>query len=308
MFQARGQGGMTFLQMKYFVTVCECKNVTQAAEKLHVSQPSVSHAIRELEEEYQITLFRRVHKKMVLTEDGRFVWEKANEILAKCYELEAELKQMGKKELNIGVPPMIGSILFSQIFPDFHEKNPDIKVNITEKGSLMIKEMVQKGELEAALIIRDAGENTELCCHRILRTKLKYCVSPKHKFGNKARISMQELDGEEMIGLKEDSFLPGYLEAVFSSYGIKPEIVLEASQIYVIRSILEKGKAGAFLLEEIVDREDGLKGIELNEPIPVDICLIWRKDSMTRKEMKRFVAYVKKAFAGEKQRESGGSV
>lgn len=299
---------MTFLQMKYFVAVCECKNVTQAAEKLHVSQPSVSHAIRELEEEYQITLFRRVHKKMLLTEDGCFVWEKANEILARCDELESELKQMGKKELRIGIPPMIGSILFSQIFPDFHEKNPDIKVNITEKGSLMIKEMVQKGELEAALIIGDAGMNTELCCYRVLRTKLKYCVSSNHKLGNKENISIQELDGEEIISLKEDSFLPGYLESVFLRYGIKPEIVLKASQIYVIRSILEKGRAGAFLLKEIADRETGLKGIELNEPVGVDICLVWRKDSMTRKEMKKFVTYVKKTFAGQSRKESGESV
>lgn len=299
---------MTFLQMKYFVTVCEYKNVTQAAEKLHVSQPSVSHAIRELEEEYQITLFRRVHKKMLLTEDGLFVWGKANEILARCYELESELKQMGKKELRIGIPPMIGSILFSQIFSGFHDKNPDIKVNIVENGSLMIKEMVQKGELEAALIIGDEGINTELCCCKVLRTKLIYCVSSNHKFRFKENISMQELDGEEMISLKEDSYLPGYLEAMFSKYGIKPEIVLKASQIYVIRSILDKGRAGAFLLKEIADRETGLKGIELNESVWVDICLVWRKDSMKGKEMKKFVTYVKKIFAGQNKKESGESV
>lgn len=298
---------MTFLQMKYFVAVCEYGNVTRAAEQLHVSQPSISHAIKELEEEYQITLFKRIHKKMILTENGHFLWKKASEILGKCRELEEDLERMGKRELHIGIPPMVGSILFSRIFPNFYEKNPDIKVNITESGSLKIKEMVQKGELEVALIIGDEEINTELGCHRILRTKLKYCVAPNHKFGKRENISVRELDGEAVISLKEDSFLSGYLQSVFKDYGIKPEIVLEAAQIYTIKSILEKGTAGAFLLQEIADQESGLTGITLDEPICVDVYMVWRKDSMVKKEMKRFIAYVKKNFTvqnSEKREES----
>ena len=299
---------MTLLQLKYFITVCECGNVTQAAEKLHVSQPSISHALRELEIEYQITLFQRVHKKMHLTENGYFLWKKADEILQKCNELESELGRMGKRELHIGIPPMIGSILFPRVFLNFYAQNPDIKVSITEQGSLKIKEMVEKGELEAALIIGDAGENTELSCHRILRTKLKFCVSSKHKFGTRKSISLRELDGEAVVGLKEDSFLPRYLKTVFAEYSITPNIILEAAQLSMIKAILENGDAGAFLFQEIADRENELTGIMLDEPIGIDVCMIWRKDSMVKSEMKRFVNYVKRMPESKDYDESGDAI
>ena len=192
--------------MRYFIAVCEYGNVTQAAEKLHISQPALSHALRELEDEYKVSLFQRSRKKMILTEKGRFLWEKADEIMDKLNELDIQMGNMCQSKLRIGISPVIKEIVSVQIFPKFCEKNQDIRVYITTVGSHKGKEMVQDGELDMVFIIAD-----------------------------------QTMD------------------------------------------------------EDLMQYELGhLSGSILREQVNMDICLVWRKGRIIRKEEKQFVEYVKK--------------
>lgn len=69
---------MKLLQIKYFYTVCRCGSITKAAEKLFVSQPTISFCIKELEDEFGLKLFQRKHGRMVLTVEGQFFLEKPN--------------------------------------------------------------------------------------------------------------------------------------------------------------------------------------------------------------------------------------
>ena len=86
----------TFLQVKYFVAVCECGYVTKAAEQLYVSQPSVSRAIRELEEEYHVELFRREKQRMILTNRGEYLWKESKKLMEQWRGLEKQMAESGK--------------------------------------------------------------------------------------------------------------------------------------------------------------------------------------------------------------------
>lgn len=286
---------MTLVQLKYFTTVCQYGSVTCAAEVLHVSQPSVSSAIRDLEEQFQVNLFHRVNKKMILTEEGHTLWTKAAIILEQTTTLEAMMQDFGgcRKNICLGVPPMIGTMLFPAMFDEFHEVYPDINVSITEHGSRKIRELICGEKLDVAIAIADKEKDKEFHVLPLHKTRLQFCVSKSHKFHLYKVLNLSELDGERLIFFKEDSIQKELLTRKFTALRIEPNIVLESEQLYTIIKMVEKGIAGAFLFHEIAKAEPGIVGIELEEPIAMDICLIWKKDRYIYGDTVKLIQFMK---------------
>ena len=100
---------MTLNQLRYFCTASRCHSITKAAEELYVTQPTVSVAIRDLEIEFGISLFYRKGNRLILTEEGEELYNKATYILQYCTELQADYSSMArvKPPLRIGIPPML---------------------------------------------------------------------------------------------------------------------------------------------------------------------------------------------------------
>ena len=106
---------MNFTQLKYFEVICSCGSVSKAAEVLHISQPSLSMAIRELETEYGVFLFKRHHKGVSLTPEGETLLALSRDILTRVEDMTAIMKDLGRgrKILKLGLPPMIGSLFLT---------------------------------------------------------------------------------------------------------------------------------------------------------------------------------------------------
>ncbi|MFR7830251.1 MAG: LysR family transcriptional regulator [Blautia wexlerae] len=105
---------MTLNQLRYFCTASRCHSITKAAEELYVTQPTVSVAIRDLEIEFGISLFYRKGNRLILTEEGEELYNKATYILQYCTELQADYSSMArvKPPLRIGIPPMLSTVFF----------------------------------------------------------------------------------------------------------------------------------------------------------------------------------------------------
>lgn len=103
---------MTLNQLRYFCTASRCHSITKAAEELYVTQPTVSVAIRDLEIEFGISLFYRKGNRLILTEEGEELYNKATYILQYCTELQADYSSMArvKPPLRIGIPPMLSTV------------------------------------------------------------------------------------------------------------------------------------------------------------------------------------------------------
>ena len=87
---------MTLTQMRYFYEVCKWRSITKAAASLHISQPTVSIAMADLEKESGLNLFRREGKKLSLTEDGSLLLSKITPILANLQQLDRDIKDMAR--------------------------------------------------------------------------------------------------------------------------------------------------------------------------------------------------------------------
>ena len=153
---------MTFLQVKYFVAVCECGYVTKAAEQLYVSQPSVSRAIRELEEEYHVELFRREKQRMILTNRGEYLWKESKKLMEQWRRLEKQMAESGKRSLTVGMSAVLAQAFQKEISERFARENPGIELYIQTMGSGKAISMVEQGELVAALVLSDGEEGNTI--------------------------------------------------------------------------------------------------------------------------------------------------
>lgn len=128
---------MELKQLLYFKEVAKHKSITKAAQQIHISQPALSKSIKALEEELEAILIIRTNKKIDLTDAGNMVLEYTKEITGLVDEMKLTLNDLTNfsvGQLNIGLPPFIGSLFFPKVMKNFHRSYPNIKLDITEYG------------------------------------------------------------------------------------------------------------------------------------------------------------------------------
>ena len=150
---------MNLNQLEYFCTAVECGSITKAAKKLFVTQPAISGAIRELEQEFSVTLFSHTRSKLSLSEDGERFYERAERLLREVETAKMQLHDLGgsRQPVRVGIPPLWGTTFFPDLLHDFKKKYPDIQLTFYEYGSARAAALVQEEELDVALVNLSIG-------------------------------------------------------------------------------------------------------------------------------------------------------
>ena len=162
---------MNLTQLKYFQAVCVYQTVSAAAAYLHISQPTLSSAIKELESEFGLTLFRRQHSGMVLTEAGELLRNMSKELLVRADQIEKVMHGLGteNKKLRLGVPPMIGYLLMPSIYSGFLKAYPDFQLEITEGGRQDLLKMLSDDFLDIVFLPHNRPLSSKLEMQGVLQ-------------------------------------------------------------------------------------------------------------------------------------------
>lgn len=112
---------MNLIQLRYFQAVCACGNLTQAAQQLHISQPSLSSAIQTLEKEFGVGLFVRQYRGVELTAEGEQLLKLSRSLTENADKLVRIMQDLGagRHILRLGVPPVLGGWLLPRLYTDF---------------------------------------------------------------------------------------------------------------------------------------------------------------------------------------------
>ena len=121
---------MKLMQLRYFSAVCHLGGVTRAAERLHVSQPAITAAIQNLEDELGLLLLSRGGRTLVPTLDGEAFLARCDGILTEVEGLTADFQARSQRRstLSVGVPPMVAFFLFPKIFAEFTGSCPEVHI------------------------------------------------------------------------------------------------------------------------------------------------------------------------------------
>lgn len=143
---------MTERHLRIFLTVCGERNMTRAAEKLYMSQPAVSQAIRELEMFYHARLFERASRRLMITDAGQALLQYAQDILRLFDDAEAQLTENAPVVIRLGAILSAATGLLTGYIDRFHEGWPRAKVKVRVCGSARLLELMRRNELDIAML------------------------------------------------------------------------------------------------------------------------------------------------------------
>lgn len=286
---------MNFIQLKYFITVCEFGTVSAAADYLHIAQPSLSLAIKELETEFGALLFHRKHKGMILTHEGELFLGMAKEIFERAEAAEKIMKDLGenKKTLKIGIPPMIASLILPTLYKDFVSQNSDISLDISEGGVNELLKMVDDGSLDLAFISHSSQLDIEFESLNIATLKIVCAVSRENPISKNRELTAENLSHAPLVMYKDGFFQSSEIKNWFSTALIEPNILMKTNQLSTMTKIISSNTAIGFLFENLTWENAEIVPIPLNPPITAKISLVWKKQNFSVGGIKRLKSFLK---------------
>lgn len=290
---------MKLTQLYYFQTICKYQNITRAAAELHISQPSLSNAIKELENEFGVPLFFRLSKGLALTDEGRVLLAETDKLLQQAEHLASSmnaLKTVGQT-IRLGVPPMLAALIFPQLLQAFHAAYPDVSLQMVENGSLTNRNLVLDGVLDAAIISAHMAPQPSFGCCDLCRLEICFYVAAGHPLAQKTSVRPEDTDGIPLALLAEDTFLTSYLMDCFKSLGISPDIIVNTNQLSTIRQLVENNAAAAFLYHGLPDSSNAVAQIPVEGLPAVRAQLIWNAGRPLPAAVKNLIRLAKKNFS-----------
>lgn len=286
---------MKLLQLQYFCTACKYNNITRASEELHISQPSISNAIKELESEFGVTLFKRLKKGFTLTREGETLLRHAQELLAHAERVSKIMSDKGsdKNAIRIGIPPMTAISQLPKLYGGFRTLHPDIKISTHEFGGNSLLASLKDDSLDLAIIPTNVVDHARFSSLNLGEVETVFCVPKNHRLASEETIDIRALRGEPLILFDKGFIQYDVITSAFAAAGIEPNIVHLSSQLYMIKEFISSGFACGFMFRDIAENIPNIVSIPLSEPITSKIILVWSKERHMSSDVMKFIDYAK---------------
>ena len=286
---------MNFVQLQYFHAVCQYQSVSAAAEFLHISQPSLSAAIRELEKEFGVMLFRRHHRGMALTPEGEAFYRMTGELLARTEQVAQSMHDLGneRRVLRLGVPPMIGSLLLPWILGEFVEKQTGIRLEITEGGHRELYRRLEENELDMALLPHKQPFGKEWNATEVAQFEIVCCMASGQQLLHREEIQPEDLKEIPLVLFADGFFQTEEIRRWFARGQVEPHILMQTSQLSTMQSLIRSGVAAGFLFRSLMQNTPKLICVPTKDPISVSVSLVYRKKAYVSEAMKQFQEFIK---------------
>ncbi len=287
---------MELRQLKYFLEVAKHKNITKGSASLHISQPALSKMIKSLEDELGMPLIIRKNKPSELTEAGVIVMEYAQKVQALLDEMSTTLNDMtnlARGEINIGLPPIIGSLFFPKVMAKFHEQFPNVQINITEYGCARVVKSVEEGEIELGVAVLPVEEE-QFHVYPLVEEEMKLLVPSNHPLGERDIVYLHELKNEEFIFYSEEFALHEIMKNEFIKQGFEPKILFKSSQWDFMSEMVAANLGVTALPESICNRviNNDIKIIKLSPPVLWKLAIIIKKERYISVAARKFIDFI----------------
>ncbi|MEK3733080.1 MULTISPECIES: cidABC operon transcriptional activator CidR [Paenibacillus] len=290
---------MDIRHLQYFLEVARAGSFTKAAERLYITQPTISKTIRNMEDEWGVTLFYRQGKKIELTDAGRIMYQQAQQMVESFQQVSDELEDLmnlRRGHLRIGLPPMVGSSFFPEVIGLFHREYPKITIQLFEDGAKKVEADVESGQLDIGVAVLPVDEQV-FHSYSFVREKLNLLVHPSHRLAGREWVDLAELADEPFVLFREDFTLHDRIIRECIQAGFEPRVVYESSQWDLISGMVAANLGIALLPETICKEIDSSRVAILpldNPTIPWQLGMIWRKDRYMSFAAREWIAFTRK--------------
>ena len=289
---------MDIKQISYFMAVAQEGSFSRAAEKLEVSQPTLSMAVKKLEEELGAELFYSFNRRQNLTDEGLRLKEGAAKLLEVYQETIENVKlsdYVGSGAVTLGLSPLFGACFFGDLIPSFSAAYPNIKINMLEDGANKIDELVEKGEVDLAVTLNTERTASFASCHFSTQRNVAL-LHKKHPLANAKSITVADLKEDSFAIFNQDFILNRQIMSACHAAGFRPKIALLSSQWDFMVELVSRNRAVSILPKPVLDKhpDPNVVCVPLMDSMKYwDIVLAWNKQKYMSTSCRLFLDYVK---------------
>lgn len=280
---------------RIFLHTARLGNLTKAAQQLHITQPSVSYAIKQLESRLEVKLFDRLSKGVQLTPEGSALLEYVEQsfaLLKAGEEKIANLKNLSSGELRVGASgPMIKHLLLPAL-DEYHSRYPDVRIRLSQGKSSDIQSQLLDGHIDIGLVHLPLSDDRLVSSHLISQQHV-FVVGPAYRHFAGQKMTASGLNQIPLLLFSKDSSTRHFVEKWLHDYGIEAQVDIELGSLDMLIEFAKRGYGAAFVArafaaEEL--RDETLFELQIAEPIPLrSISVATRRDMSLSVGAKQFM-------------------
>jgi len=277
---------MNLRDLQYLVALAETGHFGEAAERCHVSQPTLSAQVKKLEEYLGVALFERQPRKVTLTDVGRRVVERARRVTQEAEDIR-ELARAARDpltgKLRVGLIPTIAPYLLPRVATRLRRQLPDLQLMLYEYRTGPLLEKLRAGEVDLAILALPA-ETDGLETRSLFAESFVVAMPRRHRLTARKRLKPADLEGETLLLLEDGHCLRDQALDVCGNVGVHEEQDFRATSLETLRQMVAAG-LGVTLLPRLAAEGPiaGAKGLEFRPFTPPSpsrmVGAAWRKSS-----------------------------
>ncbi len=290
--------------LNYFLAVAREENFTKAAQQLHLTQPTLSRQIADLEQELGVKLFVRSNHHIILTEDGMILKRRAQEILSLADKTKRDFMQKGEAlsgTISIGSGEFRSTEYLAKIIAEFRKKYPNVKYEIYSGNANNIRDYIERGFLDIGLMSEPVDIRKYNFVNMPIKEQWGVFVPSGSSLSEKESIRPEDLAGMSVITATGD-FNQSRIGKWFGEYKDQVEIVATANLPYN-EAVLAKENIGVMLSINLNCAYENLRFIPLQPVLEISTALGWKKEqifSVTTSAFIDFATQYIKSISGDK--------
>lgn len=243
---------MTIRHLRLFLEVYKTCNITKAAENLHIAQPSVTRAIREIEEHYGVLLFDRINRKLLVNDAGTRFYRYALQAVESFDLLEQEMHSAPESSMiRIGSNLTLGDTLLPGLVKRFNAIHPQVRVKMLICNQRMLQQAVLDNRLDFAFVEGTfSGEQFHM--EPLAKSKFVLLLPPNHPLLVKKELSLQDLASCDLLLRETGSIGRRFVDEMLAAHGLPIEPLMESASTTALIEAVHNGLSIAILPEKMV--------------------------------------------------------
>jgi DNA-binding transcriptional LysR family regulator len=300
---------MELRALRYFVEVVRQQSFTAAAERMFVTQPTISKMVKALEDEIGSPLLLRDGRQMVLTDAGKIVYQRGQDVLAAHAQLQAELDDLGtfgRGQLTVGIPAM-GGTLFTQVIAAFRQRYPKVELKLFEQGSRAIEAALLAGELELGGLLQPV-DTSVFDVLPVSRHPLWLVAQTQSRWHGAQRVELSDLANESFVFYGESLALNDIVLDACRKAGFTPAIAGRSGHWDFITALVAAGVGVALLPRPYCNRLDPARftAVPVEPEIPWDMALGWRRNGYLSHAARAWLGVARELLPGQRDEDFTG--
>lgn len=248
---------MQYDALKTFITLVEVNNFTKASEILHISQPSVSLHIKNLEQEFHTTLFIRSPKSVQITPTGEILYKRAKQIMAIAEAAQEDILAYHHSiqgTLIIGASFTIGENILPSILSKLQQQFPQLELQVIIGNTDEIIQFTKLLQVDIGLIEGQAHDN-ELVIQPFMQDELFIVGASNHPLAEQPSITISQLQRQKWVAREVGSGTRNYLDHLFRTNGLQVHSLLTISSNQGVKESVIEGLGLSLLSGSVIERD-----------------------------------------------------